>query len=232
MTNANENEAATGVTGVTGATKPTPSAPIKPDQEWANALTHGLAALGSVVMGYFLIRQAATVSTGMMIACLAYITSVFGTFFCSTLSHVIFRQPLLDKLRAWDQAMIYTMISGTYTPIVYLYCPDSMRIGLLVAIWVAAAAGFLTKVAVRHRINSIGTVSYLLLGWLPSLPLVGHVPGDLVGWMVAGGVLYTLGVGFLVNDSRIRYLHAVWHLFVMAAAGCHYYGIWNQVVAA
>ncbi len=125
--------------------------------------------------------------------------------------------------------MIYTMISGTYTPIIYLYCPSAIRTGLLIAIWIAAGTGFLLKVAGRHRINSIGTVSYLLLGWLPAIPLIGNVPSDLIGWMVAGGVLYTIGVLFLINDSRVRYLHAVWHLFVMAAAGCHFYGIWQHV---
>ena len=57
--------------------------------------------------------------------------------------------------------------------------PPSVRDPLLIAIWVAAIAGFINKVAVHHRVNSIGTWSYLLLGWLPAIPLVGNVPSPL-----------------------------------------------------
>ncbi|WP_246114242.1 PAQR family membrane homeostasis protein TrhA [Rubripirellula tenax] len=207
-----------------------PPPPIKPDQEWANAWTHGAASAISLYLAYLLIREASVISTGMAVACAAYMASVFGTFFCSTLSHVVRRQPLLNTMRAWDQAMIYTMISGTYTPIAFRYCTDETRTPLLIAIWISAGVGFFFKVCHQHRVNSIGTVSYLLLGWLPAIPLVGQVPGVLVAWMIAGGVLYTAGVSLLVNDHRVRYLHAGWHLFVMAAATCHFWAIWKHVV--
>ncbi len=203
----------------------TGDAPIKMDQEWANALTHGIATLLAWVAAVVLIYQSLEESRGLALACTAYMISVIGTFGCSTLSHVFLRQPLLDTLRAYDQAMIYTMISGTYTPIVFAYAPNGVRTLLLIAIWVAAGTGFVAKIFMRHRINSIGTASYLLLGWLPAIPLAGHVPGPLVTAMIAGGVLYSLGVVLLVNDSKVRYLHAGWHLFVIAAAACHYFGI-------
>ncbi|WP_442511050.1 PAQR family membrane homeostasis protein TrhA [Novipirellula sp. SH528] len=201
-------------------------APVKHGEEWANALTHGIAAIVSTIAAAFLIRAALDVSLGAAFAAAAYMASVIGTFLSSTLSHMIFRQPMLDHLRAWDQAMIYTMISGTYTPIIYSHAPDGVRDPLLIAVWVAAAVGFFGKVLLRHRINSIGTVSYLLLGWLPAIPLAGHVPGPLVTLMVTGGVLYSVGVILLINDSKVKYLHAGWHLFVMMAATAHFLGIW------
>ena len=199
--------------------------PFLEGEEWANALTHGLAALGSILMAVYLIQDAMPKSTGMAIACTAYMASVFGTFLCSCLSHTIRRQPLLNQLRAWDQAMIYTMISGTYTPIAYAYASDVTRTPLLWAIWIAAAAGFLQKVAWKHRVNSSGTISYLLLGWLPAIPLAPYVPTELVVAMFAGGVMYTIGVVLLINDKKRKYLHACWHVAVISAATCHYYGI-------
>ena len=201
-----------------------------PDEEWANALTHGLAAIAALLLGVYLILQASDRSLGLVIACAAYLASAFGTFLFSTLSHLFREQPLLDRMRAWDQAMIYTMISGTYTPIAWAYASDAVRPWLLTAIWVAAAFGVYHKIFLRHRINSIGTISYLLLGWLPSIPLAPRVPADLAWWMVAGGVLYTVGVVLLINDARLRYLHAGWHLSVMTAALCHYLGILHHVV--
>ena len=199
-------------------------------QEWANSLTHGVAAAGSILLAIHLIRIAMPEGVGLTSACGAYMASVFGTFLCSTLSHMIRRQPLLNQLRAWDQAMIYTMIAGTYTPIAYVYASAPTRMPLLWALWIAAAFGFLHKVAWKHRINASGTISYLLLGWLPAIPLAPYVPAELVIAMFAGGVLYTIGVVFLINDKKKKYLHACWHLAVMAAATCHYLGILWYVV--
>ncbi|MFK8112925.1 MAG: hemolysin III family protein [Rubripirellula sp.] len=206
--------------------------PLQLDQEWANALTHGVAAVGAIVLGAYLVWVAVPIGTGLAIACAAYAASAFGTFLFSTLSHVVRQQPRLNQMRAWDQAMIYTMISGTYTPIVYRWATESVQMPLLIAIWVAAAAGVYSKIGRKHRVNSIGTVSYLLLGWLPAIPLVSQVPSTLAWWMVAGGVCYSIGVGFLINDFKIRYLHAAWHLSVMTAATCHFLGILRHVVLA
>ena len=205
-------------------------APLQPDQEWANALTHGIGAVVALLVGGYMVAVAFQKDAGLGIACGVYIVSAFGTFLFSTLSHLFTRQPMLNRLRAWDQAMIYTMIAGTYTPIVYLYASGAVLAPLLVSMWLAAAIGFVGKVALQHRVNSIGTISYLLLGWLPAIPLAANVPSGL-GWvMLAGGVMYSLGVVCLLNDRRMRYMHAVWHLCVMLAASCHYIGILRYVV--
>jgi len=204
--------------------------PLQHDQEWANALTHALATAGTLVVGSHMVMLAAAKSNGLAIACGVYVASVFVTFLFSTLSHIILRQPALNTLRAWDQAMIYAMISGTYTPIAYQYASESAQVPLLVAIWIAAAIGILAKLVFRHRINSIGAISYLLLGWLPAIPLAGHVPSVLAWLMLAGGVTYTVGVVLLMNDRKVRYMHAAWHICVITAAGCHYLGILRFVV--
>ncbi len=167
--------------------------PLQSDQEWANALTHAIATAVTVVIGTYLVIVAADESSGMAIACGVYVASAMATFIFSTLSHVVRRQPTLNTMRAWDQAMIYAMISGTYTPIAYRYASESVQIPLLAAIWITAAAGILGKVALRHRINSIGAISYLLLGWLPAIPLVVRVPSEL-GWAMLGGGVDEVGL--------------------------------------
>ncbi|MEM6366577.1 MAG: hemolysin III family protein [Planctomycetota bacterium] len=201
------------------------NAPIRTDEEWANAWTHGFAAAATVVLAIVMIWQAGRQSGGLAVACFAYAVSVFATFTFSTLSHVIFRQPTLNTLRAWDQAMIYAMISGTYTPIIYRYASDSVRTPLLAAIWVAALSGIAGKLLLRHRINNVATISYLLLGWLPAIPMFNKVPVALGVGTLIGGVLYTVGVAVLINDAKAKYLHALWHVLVMLAALCHYLAI-------
>lgn len=199
--------------------------PLQLDQEWANALTHAIGVALTLFAGFYLVTQAGNRTTGLMIGCLVYIVATLGTYLFSTLSHVVRSQPTLNTLRAWDQAMIYAMIAGTYTPLVVKFCPDPTRIWLLAAIWAAAFAGFYSKVGMRHRVNASGTVSYLLLGYLPSVVLASQVPAAIAGWMLAGGIIYSVGVVFLINDTKLRYLHAGWHLMVLLASTCHFVGM-------
>ncbi|MEO1617678.1 MAG: hemolysin III family protein [Planctomycetota bacterium] len=206
-------------------------APVRNGEEWANATTHALASLATLILGGFLIVAGREKSVAMGIACAVYTVSVFGTFLASTLSHAVQRQPLLDRFRSWDQAMIYAMISGTYTPIIFRFASPEIRPWLLAAIWIAAAVGIAGKLFLRHRINNVATLGYLLLGWCPSIPLYGSVPAGL-GWgMLLGGVLYSGGVVVLFNDHRAPYLHAVWHLLVVSAAFCHFLSIQWFVVS-
>ncbi|OYP35212.1 PAQR family membrane homeostasis protein TrhA [Rhodopirellula sp. MGV] len=206
------------------------NAPVRHGEEWANALTHGLATIAAAILGGLLIYKASGIGKGMAIACLAYTVSVVATFTSSTLSHAIFRQPLLDRLRAWDQAMIYAMIAGTYTPIIWRHAPTAISIPLLSAVWIAAFAGIAMKLFAQHRINNVATVGYLLLGWLPSIPLYPYVPAAVGQGMLLGGTLYSIGVAVLMQDHRGHYLHSVWHLIVMSAALAHFLTIQWYVV--
>lgn len=213
---------------ITPPVRPTPaddSPPIHPGQEWANALTHGVAAVAWIVIAVWMIDRAAEISTGLAIACAAYAFGVIGTFVCSTLSHTFLKRPWLDHFRAWDQAMIYFMIIGTYTPITYAYANPDYRWIYLTLMWAAAIAGFVNKAIRKHRIHSISTWTYLAMGWLPAIPLIGNVPLGLFGIVFAGGVTYSVGVIFLINDRKIPYMHALWHVTVMSASLVHLVGI-------
>lgn len=206
------------------------SPPLLPGQEWANALTHGLAAVAGLFAAAFLFWAAAERSLMTAVCCAAFALSAVGVFTASALSHYCLDDPRrLHRWRRWDQGLIYTMIAGTYTPLIWQFADAAVRGPLLLAIWLAAGIGFYSKVVAGYRVNLSGTISYLLLGWLPAIPLAGRVPQPVLFWMAAGGVIYTLGVGFLLNDRRVKYLHAGWHLAVVAAAACHYWAIYHYV---
>lgn len=210
------------------------AAPMLPEEEWANALTHAAAAM-FWMFGAVLMARAAAAGQPLMtiLCCLVFVLSAVAVFSASALSHHLLHCPhLLHRLRAWDQGLIYVMISGTYTPLIWQFASPSMRTPLLIGIWVAAAIGFHSKVFAEHRINGIGTITYLLLGWVPALGLVGKVPGIVLFWMATGGVIYTLGVALLMNDKRLKYMHAGWHLCVVVAASCHFWAIYRYVASA
>jgi hemolysin III len=100
---------------------------------------------------------------------------------------------------------------------------------ILTIIWGLALIGFYSKVVTRHRVNAIATHSYVLLGWVPALALLGFVPLGCLTWIAVGGLTYTLGTLFLLMDGRFRFFHATWHVLVIAASASHYYAIITYV---
>lgn len=206
--------------------------PTRSGEEWANALSHGVAAIMALPLAFWLIAMSLQRENTLAIACAVYMLAVFGTFLFSTLSHVIFTQPGHNRMRACDQAMIYAMISGTYTPIVARYCPAELMPWVLAAMWGYTAWAMVHKVVLHGRVNNISPVGYLMLGWLPALPLYSNVPSALGLGMLIGGIIYTIGVVILFCDHRARYLHVVWHLMVIVAAMTHYFAIMQWVVLA
>ena len=126
--------------------------------------------------------------------------------------------------------MIYWLIAGTYTPFILAYLPESRKWWLLAVVWALAMLGFFSKACFQHRIEVVGVVNYVLLGWLPAAAMVGLMPLDCVLWMLVGGLLYTIGALFLTFDQRVPFFHTTWHLFVLAASGFHFFAVARYTV--
>lgn len=194
-------------------------------QEAVNAWTHGLGFLLSLPAGLALYQLVLEHREEMAYACLTYSLSLTAMYLFSTLSHAVREPGLRHRFRAFDQGVIYLLIAGTFTPFVWSYMDSWPRRALLAAIWMAAVAGFYSKVFARHRIDNMAPIPYILLGWLPSMVLLGYVSLECFMMMAIGGLLYTLGTLFLQNDHRSWYFHAIWHLMVILASACHYFAI-------
>jgi len=99
-----------------------------------------------------------------------------------------------------------------------------MGFTMLVVLWGLAVAGTIFKLCFGCRFNILSTIVYLLMGWM--LVWTGGeffraMPAMLINLILSGGVLYTVGVAFFLWE-RWRWHHAVWHLFVLGGAVCHY----------
>jgi hemolysin III len=121
------------------------------------------------------------------------------------------------------------MIAGTYTPFTLASPDGDYRVRLLVGIWAIAVAGALLKLLAPRHVERFVVPLYLLMGWsIVSDPgLVMSLPAAVAALLVAGGVLYSVGVVF--HLSRLRFQEAIWHGFVLAAAACHYAAIVRAV---
>lgn len=206
------------------------NAPPEPTvEEWANATTHGIGTAIALAGLVWMITMLEGKPLGMMLSCLVYCASVILVFVFSTLSHSFSDPHLRTRMRAWDQGTIYMMISGTYTPFVWQY-GGWAQIPLMIFLWGVALFGLWQKVVVRRRVNAMVVTTYLLLGWVPTIPLLPQVPWGCLGGMALGGVIYSVGVYFLMFDHVGRFFHSVWHLAVIAAAVCHYLVIVQYVV--
>jgi hemolysin III len=143
----------------------------------------------------------------------------------SMLYHAWPRTRVKSILQVLDHSAIFWLIAGTYTPFALGPLRGAWGWTMLGLVWSLAGLGVLVKVtrgASRHR--KFAMTLYLGMGWLALIfirPLMLAVPLSVLFWLLAGGVAYTTGVLFFVNE-RLRYAHFVWHLFVLTGTSCHF----------
>ena len=200
-------------------------------EERINAITHGLAtalAVGGTV--WMLVRASQLDNWLVWLACLLYGAALVGLFTSSTLSHIAKSEESLRWYRQLDQAFIYFLIVATYTPLSVAHLNTTYYWVLLAAMWLVAVTGFVSKLWRAHRVDSVSILGYVALGWMPALGGVSALrlaPAGAFWGILGGGVLYTVGTYFLINDTKAWYFHAIWHLFVLAGAAVHW---WTTMV--
>lgn len=199
----------------------------RPVDEAANLLTHGLGLVLSVVATVVMMWIVAGESVCTVAACGVYCLTLILLYGASTLSHS-FHDPEWRRLcRTLDQACIYLLIAGSFTPFAVIFLGHGWWWLILVVMWVLAFAGVLLVLRQRD-LTGTAKITYGLLGWLPAISLwemYQRAPAGLLFWLLAGGFFYSTGTIFLRYDRKVRYLHALWHVFVIAGSVCHYIGI-------
>ena len=185
--------------------------------------THGIGTLMAVVALVLMVLAAG----GEPVATVS--AAIFGTtlvllYGASTLYHWARGPKLKSFLQVLDHACIYLLIAGSYTPLTLVALRGPWGWSLFGVIWFLAIAGVVLKACIRsNREAWWSTALYLVMGWMIVLalkPLLDAIPLAAFVWLVAGGLCYSLGVGFFVWQ-RLRFNHAIWHAFVIAGSACH-----------
>jgi len=206
-----------------------------PGEEIANAVTHGLAWLLALVALPLLVWQAQRRGGAADIVA----ASVFGAtlvllYGISTLYHALPAGAAKRWFCRFDHAAIYLLIAGSYTPFTLGVLHGPWGWSLFGVVWAAAAVGVAVKLLNRLRHPWLSTGLYVAMGWVAVVaagPLVERMPLAGLAWLVAGGLCYTLGALVFMFDSRVRYAHAVWHLFVLAGSVCHFFAAFGYARA-
>jgi hemolysin III len=142
--------------------------------------------------------------------------------------------PTKWMLRRFDHSAIYLLIAGTYTPLIAELKSAIVSAGLGVGVWVSAAIGICLKLALPGRFDRLAIVLCMLLGWCGAIAydsFTSVLPSTTLWLLAAGGVLYSAGTIFHLWEG-LRFQNAIWHGFVLVAAGCHYAAILISVSAS
>ena len=201
--------------------------------EIASALTHGLGAVAALAGGAVLITLTALHGDAWQLGT----SIVFGVtllllYTASTLYHAIQHPVAKGRLKVFDHCAIYLLIAGTYTPFTLIGLRGPWGWGLFIAIWSLALCGVIFKLFYTGRFKRLSTFIYIAMGWLIIVaikPMLNSLDAWTLGWLLAGGVFYTLGTYFYHRES-IPYSHAIWHLFVIAGSVCHFVAVTAQVL--
>jgi len=197
-------------------------------EEVANAITHGVGLVLSVIGWGVLLVLAGIAGDGWDLAA----SAVFGgtlvlLYGASTLYHSARNARTKRILRVVDHIAIFLLIAGTYTPFTVLLMRDGWGWTLLAVVWGLAVVGLLFKLFSAHRFHPAATSLYLLMGWLGVLfadPVSAALPTGALLLVGGGGLAYTVGVIFYGWHS-LRYSHAIWHVFVLVGSICHYVAV-------
>lgn len=143
----------------------------------------------------------------------------------STIYHSVRNRRAKAVLQVLDHNAIYLLIAGTYTPIALVTLRGSWGWTLFGLIWGLALFGIVQELTLGRYTRRLSMALYLLMGWLVVIaikPLFQAMPTWGLVWLVLGGLVYSLGIFFYVNDGRRRHFHGIWHLFVLGGSLSHF----------
>jgi hemolysin III len=195
-------------------------------EELANSISHGIGFVAALIAAPILLLAAfERGGRGFFIGTIVFTLTMLTLYLVSTLYHAWPQTRGKYLLQVLDHSAIFLLIAGTYTPFALGPLSDALGITILGLVWVGAICGVIMK-ATRGTVYRprLSLSLYLGTGWLGLLavqPLAFAVPSPAIFWLVTGGIVYTAGVLFFVNE-RLRYGHFVWHLFVLGGTTCHF----------
>jgi hemolysin III len=190
-----------------------------------NSITHLVGAALALAGTAVLVVSAARLGDPWKIVSFSiYGAMLIAVYVFSTLYHSV-RGRAKDVLRKFDHCSIYLLIAGSYTPFALVSLRGAWGWSLLGVIWGLALVGLAQEIWLARGARVVSMIIYLLMGWLALVaawPLWQALQSAGFAWLLAGGLLYTLGIVFYATDRKLRHGHGVWHLFVMGGSSCHF----------
>ena len=203
-----------------------------PKEEKLNVRSHFIGIILSTIGTILLIIKGLKMDSNIhIISYYIYGTSMVVLFFASTLYHSSKDIEKRKRRNVFDHIAIYFLIAGTYTPFTLITLQGTWGWSIFSVVWGIALIGFILKLFFTGRFNVLSTIGYILMGSVIVIaikPLSNNLVSDGLFWLLLGGVIYIIGA-ILYLIKKIPYNHAIFHLFVLGGAICHFIAIYFYV---
>ena len=202
------------------------------EEKW-NVRSHAFGLALSIIALVLLVVHASKDGTMVHIISFSiYGASLIVLYSASTFYHYTQSPRLRHKLNIFDHAAIYVLIAGTYTPFTLVVLDGWIGWTIFGISWGLAIIGIILKLFFTGRFDKISTIAYVLMGWLIIAvikPLMDSLPTEGLLWLLAGGIFYTIGA-LLYSIKRIKYNHAIFHIFVLLGSFSHFIAVFFYVL--
>lgn len=200
----------------------------------ADGIIHGIGVLSGIIAATVLVVLAVVYADATNIVGVSiYVAGLLSMLVLSASYNLWPISPVKWLLRRFDHSAIYLLIAATYTPFILEVKDSVFALTLLVCVWCVAIIGIVLKLRYPGRFDRVAVGIYLAMGWSGVMlygPVVRVLPALVVGFILAGGLLYSFGVIFHAW-RRLRFQNAIWHGFVLAGAACHYTAVLDLVLS-
>ena len=202
-------------------------------EELVNAISHGVGAALAIAALVLLVVSAAFTHNPLYVVCAAiYGTTLILMYLFSTLYHSISNPKAKAVFRIFDHSSIFLLIAGTYMPYALLVIGGAKGITLCAVIWAFAILGIVLNAVNMEKFKVFSYICYVIMGWAIIFyfkTLVSNMQlGGLI-FLVAGGIIYTLGIIFYAFP-KLKYMHSIWHFFVLGGSILHFFSIYLFVI--
>ena len=197
-------------------------------EEIANAILHGIG-LGLAIAALIVLVVLASIygSALYIVSFSIYGTTLVILYLASTLLHSFPEGKAKNIFEIMDHSAIYLLIAGTYTPLALIALGGTLGWIYFGVVWSLALLGVIFKIIFIKRFVILSTLLYIAMGWLIVFalsPLFHSLTTKSLIFLVIGGVVYTIGTIFYIWH-KIKFHHAIWHLFVLGGSVCHFFTI-------
>lgn len=200
----------------------------------ADGIIHGIGVLAGLIAATVLVVLTAVYATATDIVGVSiYVAGLLSMLVLSASYNLWPVSRAKWLLRRFDHSAIYLLIAATYTPFILELKDSVFALALLVCVWCVAIVGIVLKLRYPGRFDRVAVGIYLAMGWSGMMlydAVVKALPALALGFVLAGGILYSLGVIFHAW-RRLRFQNAIWHGFVLAGAACHYTAVLDLVLS-
>lgn len=204
-----------------------------PAEENINIITHAVGFIFSIAALVLLVTRASLHGNIWHVASF----SIFGSsllilYAASTVYHSAKTPETRNRFKILDHASIYVLIAGTYTPYTLITLNGATGWVIFGISWAMALTGIVLKLFFTGRYNLLSTIMYISMGWVIVFaikPLIHHLPLKGIFWLFAGGISYTMGA-ILYSIDKIKFNHAIFHVFVLFGSFCHFMSVFFYVL--